>query len=87
MISFYLIHKHCKNRYSCEGCYFSKGDARTGYICMMDTTPDRWNMKKLNNAYDKLFKNDEMVDVFYKQVANKLLDVMHCKRGEEDETE
>lgn len=87
MISFYLIQKHCKNRYSCEGCYFAKGDARTGYSCIMDTTPDRWPMMRMQKAYDELWKEDKTVQVFYKQVADRMLDVMGINKKEGDEND
>lgn len=52
----------------------------------MDTTPDRWPMMRMQKAYDELWKEDKTVQVFYKQVADRMLDVMGIKKeGKPDE--
>lgn len=85
MISFYIIKKHCEKMHYCENCVFANPDSpEDTTLCLLECEPSKWPIMQLQKAYDELWKEDETAQVFYKQVADRMLDVMGINKKEGD---
>lgn len=84
MISFYIIKKNCEKKALCKGCVFLDYGR---CILQSGKDPEHWDMDKLQKAYDQLFKEDKTVEVFYKQLADRLIDVMGMKKDGDNSEE
>lgn len=83
MIEFYIIKNYCKNNELCEECVFIDYG---GCFWQRGADPAHWNMDELQKAYDQLWKEDKTAEVFYKQLTDRMLDVMGLKKdGDTDE--
>ena len=71
----------CEQDYCSNKCPFYDDDVNVG-TCLFSYDACDWDLERIEKTID----DTKIFDRFYKILNQKLLDVMHCKRGEEDET-